>query len=105
MLVAGGAGNPGGRGWTYGENGTGGTLIIFSEEIINNGRINSEGSLGGAAARAGGGSSGGGTINIFYRNSFASKGNIFAKGGKQVLGGWGIAGGAGGDGTVTLGNI
>lgn len=112
-LAGGGAGNPGGnseqiRG-NYSfmpENGTGGLLIIYSNNIINNGKIYSYGSKGGyflppGYAIGGGGSSGGGSINIFYNNKF-EQGTISSK---NVLNDETGIGGAGGDGTVTIGNI
>ena len=70
----GGSGNPGGIGGyqgvgnnelSKGENGTGGLLLIYSNDYINNGTISAQGSSGGTGGRAGGGGSGGGTINIF----------------------------------------
>lgn len=44
-----GAGNPGGSGRVRGTNGTGGLLIILSNNILGNGAVSSNGSLGGAA--------------------------------------------------------
>ena len=98
--TGGGAGNPGGsgsRGGYAGETGTGGLLIIYSNTIINNGTINSNGSNGGYASRDGG-SSGGGSINLFYKET-TNKGNINANGGSIGNGG------AGGAGSITIGNI
>ena len=111
--AGGGAGNPGGYGMksesTYsnstfaGENGTGGLLIIYGENINNNNIIKSNGSNGGIATSddniASGGSSGAGSINIFYKDTIKGKENIFVRGGKMNNGG------AGGDGTVTIGKI
>lgn len=92
-----GAGNPSG--------GTGGLLIIYADNIANNGIISSDGSNGysGAAEnQCGGGGSAGGSINIFYRNS-CTKGEVTTNGGAG-----GVAsrtGGIGGSGTATVGNI
>ena len=111
--AGGGAGNPGGYGMksesTYsnstfaGENGTGGLLIIYGENINNNNIIKSNGSNGGKATSndniASGGSSGAGSINIFYKDTIKGKENILVRGGKMNNGG------AGGDGTVTIGKI
>ena len=64
--IGGGAGNPGGIGKYYGENGTGGLLIIYADEYQNAGLIKAIGSLGGRSGDgASGGASGGGSINIF----------------------------------------
>lgn len=102
----GGAGNPGGS--VSGKNGTGGLLIVYGKDIINNGAINANGSNGGIGEnshynRAGGGASGGGSINIFY-NETIIKGNITANGG---IGGniTNYVGGNGGSGSVSIGNI
>ena len=101
----GGAGNPGGLGKTNsadnGKNGTGGLLIMYAKNIINNGSIDSKGSEAGYGTNkwSAGGSSGGGSINIFYTLNYS--GNIpSAEGGKAVE-----KGGKGGDGSVTIGNI
>lgn len=98
--VGGGAGNPGGSGNTYGSNGTGGLLIIYANELINsnNSIINANGSSGGWTEVCGG-SSGGGSVNIFYRQNFENNGSIVANGGTAGNGG------AGGTGSVTIGNI
>lgn len=109
-LAGGGAGNPVGiskqiRG-SYSfkpENGTGGLLIIYSEDIINNSYIISNGSKGAYILPSGngigeGGSSGAGSINLFYLNNL-KKGNISAK---SIISG---LGGAGGDGSIIIGNI
>ena len=73
--------------------------------MYNNGKIFSYGSSGGAG-RDTGGSSGGGSINIFYKESYNSKTSVEANGGvsrRDVS--TGAEGGAGGNGTVTIGNI
>lgn len=103
--ASGGAGNPGGSytasGGSYGAvgaNGTGGLLVIYANVIENNNTISSEGSLAGNIDLAPGGSSGGGSINIFYLDRI-NMGSISAAGLKRN------AGGAGGDGAVTIGSI
>lgn len=104
----GGSGNPGGNGKyttsgkyvgvndsSYsGQTGTGGLLIIYSNNIYNFGNIYSNGSSGGVA----GGASGGGTINIFYNKNYNSNGKIEANGGNYGNDG------QGGNGSVTIGN-
>ena len=83
-----------------GQNGTGGLLIIYGNEIQNSGNIISNGTGTTIHPKyATGGSSGGGSVNIFYNNSCNNSGTIEAKGGKSGNGG------AGGDGTVTIGKI
>lgn len=107
--AGGGAGNPGGIGSleekTYtdysGKSGTGGLLIIYSNKLINNDRILSNGSTGGYAnsrVSASGGSSGGGSINIFTATKIENKGTITATGGSAV----GNGGAKGGNGSVTI---
>ena len=83
----------------YGENGTGGLLIIYGNDIQNNSNIISNGSNGQNLGPTGG-SSGGGSINIFYRNS-CNSGNVNANGGESVAN----YGGAGGEGSISIGNI
>lgn len=113
-LAGGGAGNPAGtsnkvRGGSYSinaENGTGGLLIIYSKKLINNSYIISNGSKGGyvypsGGGIAGGGSSGAGSINLFYIDNL-EKGNILAEG---IAKGTNHNGGAGGNGSITMGNI
>ena len=71
--------------------------------MLNNlGRIVSNGSKGGAA-RAGGGSSGAGSINIFAR-TIIDYGKKEANGG-EATGLMQALGGAGGNGSITIGNI
>ncbi len=112
--LGGGAGNPGVASysiypkrdnnwtpWYFGtkaSNGTGGLLIIKADIINNLGRIKSNGSNG-ANTSYSGGSSGGGSINIFYSNRATNKGLYDLKGGTTSNGG------AGGNGTITIGNI
>ena len=58
-----GAGNPG----PSGANGTGGTIIIYTNKLLNKNIIEAKGIKGHYDGDSGsGGSSGGGTINIFY---------------------------------------
>ena len=99
----GGAGNPGGTALspgTNGSNGTGGLLLIYSNEWENNGKVTCEGSGGGSGYASGGGS-GGGSINVFYKN-LNTRGELSAAGG---TGGITVTGGIGGAGDVTIGNI
>ncbi len=102
-----GAGNPAG--------GTGGLLIIYSDEYENNGNITVKGASG-ESERYAGGASGGGSINIFTNQStnINSLGTVidvkYAEflGGKDATGGDPVGtypGGAGGEGTVNIGEI
>lgn len=111
--TTGGVGNPGGqsrvwKNWAYlnssnGANGTGGLLIIFANVFNNNNEIEAKGIQNIEIGVHGqGGSSGGGSINIFYHN-LISKGNIDASGG--IATGLSAKGGAGGTGSITIGNI
>ena len=97
----GGAGNPGGQpsqnGGTKGANGTGGTLIIYGNSIVNSGKIESEGSNGGNGDDSSGGASGGGSINIFYKDTYTETGTHSVKGGTG--GTTAIKGGNGGTGS------
>lgn len=81
--AGGGAGNPGGkysgRNASDGENGTGGLLIIASNNILNKGTIEANGASGGSALEPGG-NSGGGSINIFYNENYTNDGEITANG-------------------------
>lgn len=108
---AGGAGNPGGKGSAYsvpnsaydGSNGTGGLLIIYSNAIINNGKVESNGSKGGKGIESGkgeaaGGSSGAGSINIFYIEDSLLR-NLEAISPRMGNGG------AGGNGSIITGTI
>lgn len=87
------------------ENGTGGTLILFTKKLINNGLIASNGSNSGlsgyndASHCRTGGASGGGSINIFYK-SYINSGNVTAAGGVAAQGA--LKGGDGGNGCITL---
>lgn len=119
-VSSGGAGNPSGKdarptsgaNVTVGGNapssakeGTGGLLIIYSQNIYNVGTIESSGSAAcypigyNTSVSCSGGSSGGGSINIFYGNELTNNGSIIANGGKTIVGA-GYNGGDGGDGTV-----
>lgn len=102
-----GAGNPAGSlSHQRANNGTGGLMIIYGQEIRNgNGKIQSKGGNGGVGYNAGGGGSGGGSINIFYKN-LIEQGDINADGGNGgAYKNTGVYGGAGGNGTITVGNI
>lgn len=125
-LAGGGAGNPTGNyrgdGYPYEivytssiKNGTGGLLTIYSDKIINNGYIDSDGvGLGNLVIKtndgnifygnhvAPGGSSGGGSINIFYKSSI-KQGTITANGGNSSIGS--VIGGAGGNGSISIGQL
>jgi prepilin-type N-terminal cleavage/methylation domain-containing protein len=105
--VGGGAGNPGGVGsgtvcctHAPGDNGTGGLLIIYANNLNNSGIISSDGVSGGYGIGASGGSSGGGSINIFASSNYTNTGNIQALGGAAEY-----YGGAGGNGAVMVGYI
>lgn len=113
--AGGGAGNPGGSGaytGSSGETGTGGLLVIYADSLINNSTISSDGSNGGYTGGgngSGGGGSGGGSINLFYNTTF-TRGNINCNGGAAGNRPWewkvvGCYGGAGGSGSITIGNI
>lgn len=107
--AGGGAGNIGGTGrYTYsgqttgvdweggnGENGTGGLLMIYANDLYNNGDISAKG-MNGGQGRKKGGSSGGGSINIFA-NIIKERGNVDANGG--------TVGGLGGNGSVTINEL
>ena len=113
-LAGGGAGNPGGKGGENGsgnssngtgKNGTGGLLIMYSNNITNAGKIESNGSDGSVNDFIGGGSSGGGSINVFYKENINWTGTIEAKGGNVAISGSNTNGSHGGDGTISIGNI
>lgn len=126
----GGVGNNAGRsGWStnsstgfgnvdnpYAENGTGGLLIIFAENIVNNGVIESKGSgikvnhrhASNHTRISTGGCSGGGSVNLFYKYKYESNGMINVRGGTTVINvtfDWIGLGGDGGIGSVTIQNI
>ena len=114
-LAGGGAGNPGGIGGQNGfgnaqdgtgENGTGGLLVIYSNNVDNKGKIESNGSKGTVYTDIGGGSSGGGSINIFYKNNISCTGSLEAKGGDIGTNSSGSKSGSnGGDGTISIGSV
>ena len=104
-----GAGNPGGtdgNDGSKGSNGTGGLLIIYANSLINNSNIEANGSNGGNGYKnAGGGSSGGGSINIFYKDNYTeNNGSITVDGGIAMCP-TGYQGGAGGTGSISVGQI
>ena len=100
-ISPGGAGNPGGSGYRQGGSGTGGLLVIYANEYVNNGLISACGKPGGVTNNYGGGSSGGGSINIFYKEKI-SDGTINIAGGVQTVS---KRGGNGGTGTITYTQI
>lgn len=105
---------------TAGGTGVGGLLIVYSNDLKNDGEIASKGSNGAGGTYSfgkryngavGGGGSGGGSVNIFY-NKTSNVGSVVANGGAggNVQGcrnaGMGLLnGGAGGDGSVTVTNL
>lgn len=124
--VSGGAGNPGGDGFISsgnnlagnavsdnrkGENGTGGLMIVYADSLMNNGKIESNGSKSGTVNYTDhsttGGSSGGGSINLFYKTSASlNRNQIVANGGESVAGNYlACSGGAGGNGSISIGNV
>ncbi len=100
---SGGSGNPGGGSRTghVGNNGTGGLLVVYSNDniiVANSGSIRANG-VNGRWARGGGGASGGGSINLIYEKEYINYGNnnITVNGGS----GSGTArGGHGGNGSL-----
>ena len=108
--AGGGAGNPAGSnagGGTGAQNGTGGLLIVYGENVYNNSVISANGSYGGSAYRSGGGGSGGGSVNIFFKKAL-TKGSITVSGGAGGRGtrnGESANGGAGGSGSINCGTI
>lgn len=114
QYAGGGAGNPGGVGKKVlrsnqtqnateysGGTGTGGLLIIYTKDLVNNTSITSKGVSGGNGY-AGGGSSGGGSVNIFYSGNI-TLGTIDVTGGAAA--GKSKKGGIGGSGTYTVCSI
>ena len=118
-IAYGGTGNPNGydtwgrnsTGFYNGNNsyytnrasGTGGLLMLYADDLYNNGTISSNGINNVSNVygnwSVGGGASGGGSVNIFA-NKVVNLGNMTASGG--VCTGASYAGGAGGAGTVTI---
>lgn len=66
--------------------------------MINEGIIKSNGTSGGLTTMSGG-SSGGGSVNVFYKLSYSNTGTV------EAVGGTSGNGGAGGEGSVTIGCI
>ncbi len=114
----GGTGNPGGNGASHesgmtlnegnnaelkGNDGTGGLLVIYCNTFNNRGLCCANGvdssSKKITATEPSGGASGGGSINIFYK-TIINRGQLEANGGKSVN-----YGGAGGNGSITIGSI
>lgn len=102
--AGGGAGNNGGLGslnnsataTLKGADGTGGLLIIYTDTLVNNATISSNGSKGGGdGTHAEGGSSGAGSINIFVKNN-TTQGTLKAESSAN------LQGGAGGNGSITV---
>ncbi|MNQ18729.1 F5/8 type C domain protein [compost metagenome] len=110
--AGGGAGNPGGAGdngnrsdGMPGGNGTGGLLIIYSKDLVNNGVISANGTAGGNGYRAGGGGSGGGHVEIATPKTATKVGTIQVSGGAAGVGTRGAEsgdGGIGGAGTFAI---
>lgn len=110
--AGGGAGNPGGAGANGnrtdgmpGSNGTGGLLIIYSKDLVNNGVISANGMAGGSGYRAGGGGSGGGHVEIVTSKTATKVGTIQVAGGAAGAGTRGAEagdGGVGGTGTYAI---
>ena len=94
------------------QNGTGGLLVIYANEFVNNssGKITALGhDSGKITAKQGnivyaGGSSGGGSINIFYNDNYQNN-NTSSGNGISAAGGSRSPGGSGGAGTITIGTI
>ena len=108
-----GAGNPFGKDYSAvsGLNnikdfGTGGLLIINSKNLVNKGKIECNGKMGGdySDSSIGGGASGGGSLNIFYKNNYENNGKITADGGEKTKKSL-YNGGAGGIGSISIGQI
>ncbi len=114
----GGTGNPGGNGASHetgktlnegnsvelkGNDGTGGLLVIYCNTFNNRGLCCANGvdssSKKTTVTEPSGGASGGGSINIFYQ-TVTNYGKLEANGGKSVN-----YGGAGGNGSITIGSI
>ena len=104
----GGAGNPTGysiheyeKNVIWDKTGTGGTLIIYGNNINNNNEIIANG-IKGINAYVGGGASGGGSINVFYKESYENSGSILADGGEKT---GSYQSGNGGRGSISVGQI
>ena len=96
--AGGGAGNPGGTstgGYSNAASGTGGTLIVICQGIVDGGSggtLSTQGSAGTAAGGVAGGGSGGGSLTLLY-------GNLSALTNALTTGTVGAAGSAGGSGS------
>ena len=121
-----GAGNPkgtcfNGNDCAIGQSGTGGLLTIYANEYENKGTISANGATGGKGTVTSGGSSGGGSINIFTNQKTGIdqlgiitntryeeiKGST-KSGGGSIVGATTsqtASGGAGGTGTINIGEI
>lgn len=107
----GGVGNPGGTGDSNGADGTGGLLIIIvagNVTLAAASRIEANGVDNNSSGSVTflGGSSGGGSVLLLHGGTLTNNGTIEASGGAAVEGATpGIAGGAGGAGSVQIDNI
>ena len=107
-----GAGNPAGlfnnqASYYRADNGTGGLLVIYANNFINNNKIEAVGAKGGHVFTAGG-SSGSGSVNVFYTGTASGYNTIDVSAKQQTYNnntGAGYTGGAGGTGTVSVGSI
>ena len=79
----------------YGNNGTGGLLILYADNLYNNNLITADG-VDSTNVWVSGGASGGGSVNIFA-NTVVAKGIITADGGKGYY-----YAGPGGNGSVSI---
>ena len=87
--------------------GTGGLLIIFANLLVNFGQIDSDGSSIVPYSPLGdniheGGCSGGGSVNLITGNYISDGGIVCANGGKGIGVYYGVLGGSGGNGCVTI---
>ena len=113
--TTGGVGNPGGgvsvesKRTTQGANGTGGLLVIYSNNYVNNGILSANGTTNNISyspTYGVGGASGAGSINIFTNQSTDNiiKGTTSVVGGQSKTSSTGSGsrtGGSGGSGTIT----
>lgn len=99
----GGAGNPNGKNYGNSSNnsGTGGLLVIYTDILVGNGIIESNGSASDSTWSASGGGAGAGSINIFA-NTISSDLSLQAT--SPNCSGVGY-GGTGGKGSITAGKI
>lgn len=112
-ISGGGQGNPSGTSTneslftTQQQNGTGGLLIIYCDNLYNIGNINADGvtaKYSDSQIDCTGGSSGGGSLNIFCNKLYngINKGTITSNGGAPQTRNTVYHGGAGGNGCVTI---